>query len=46
MRFVQVYTFPCLSRVFSALTSELFCFFLYTVPFDTLYLLVITFAFY
>jgi hypothetical protein len=40
-----VYTFPCLSRVFSAHATVRLCVFLYTAPFDSLYLLVIAFAF-
>jgi hypothetical protein len=34
-----------LSRVFSAFATVRFSFFLHTAPFDTLYLLVIAFAF-
>jgi hypothetical protein len=44
MLFVHLYTFPCLSRVCSAHTVHL-CYFSYTAPFDTLYLLAIAFAF-
>jgi hypothetical protein len=39
-------TFSCVSRVFSALANVTgFCFFLYTAPFDTFYVLVIAFVF-
>jgi hypothetical protein len=42
---VHVYAFPYLSLVFSAHTIERLCFSLYTAPFDTVCLMVISFAF-